>query len=62
MSKFMQVTLVKSRHGRNPKHQATIASLGLKKLGSSVRVPITPDYLGMVKKVSYLISVVIGEE
>jgi large subunit ribosomal protein L30 len=40
-----------------PKQRATVRSLGLRKIGSSNELVATSAVLGMVKKVSHLVSV-----
>lgn len=56
-SKQLKVTLTKSRHGRIDSHKACIAGLGLRKVRQTVTVPDTPETRGMIRKVSYLVSV-----
>lgn len=55
--KMLKVTLLKSRFGRLKTHRACVAGLGLKKIRQSVTVVDTPENRGMIKKVSYLVSV-----
>ncbi len=55
--KELKVTLVKSQHGRLKKHRACVAGLGLKKMHQTVQVADTPENRGMIKRVSYLLSV-----
>lgn len=52
-----RLTLKKSLIGRGKKHQATVKGLGLKKINQTIEVDSTPEILGMIKKVSYLLSV-----
>lgn len=56
MSK-MKVTLVKSTIGQKPEKKATVRSLGLKKMNSSVEIEDTPALRGMVAAVSHLVKV-----
>jgi large subunit ribosomal protein L30 len=51
------VTMTKSKHGRLPKHQGCLAGLGLKKINQTVEVPNTPEYQGMINKISYMLRV-----
>ncbi len=53
----MKVTLVKSTIGQKPAKKATVRSLGLKKLNSSVEIEDTPVLRGMVSAVSHLVKV-----
>lgn len=53
----LKVTLVKSPAGRLAKHQACVRGLGLRRMHHSVTVAATPENLGMVRKVGYLLQV-----
>jgi large subunit ribosomal protein L30 len=53
----IKVTLVKSIIGTKKSHKATVYGLGLRKLNSSVELASTPETLGMIKKISYLIKI-----
>jgi len=57
MANKLSITLKKSTIGRKPKHKATIESLGLKRINDTIEKEATPDILGKVKKVSYLLDV-----
>ena len=57
MAKKIKVTLVKSVIGQKPEKKATVRSLGLKKLHSSVVHEATPAILGMVNAVAHLVTV-----
>ncbi|MBR4323857.1 50S ribosomal protein L30 [Treponema sp.] len=57
MAKKIKVTLVKSVIGQKPEKKATVRSLGLKKLNSSVVQEATPAILGMVNAVAHLVKV-----
>jgi large subunit ribosomal protein L30 len=57
MEKKLKVTLLRSVIGRLPKQRATVRSLGLRKIGSTAVLEANPAVLGMVKKVSHLVSV-----
>ena len=56
-SKKIKITLVRSRYGRLPKHEACVAGLGLRRLHQSAIVEDTPSVRGMINKVSYLLKV-----
>ncbi|MDJ0871745.1 MAG: 50S ribosomal protein L30 [Gammaproteobacteria bacterium] len=55
--KHLQVTLVRSVHGRLKKHQDCVRGLGLRRIHHSVVVDDTPESRGMIAKVSYLLKV-----
>ena len=55
--KKIKVTLVKSTIGAIPKHRATVAALGLKKLNKTVELPDNDATRGMVQQVRHLIKV-----
>lgn len=53
----IKITLVKSTIGTKKSHKATANGLGLRKLNSSVELANTPETLGMIKKICYLIKI-----
>ncbi len=53
----LKVTLKKSTIGAKKDHIATVAALGLKKIGKSIECEDTPPMRGMIKKVEYLLNV-----
>jgi len=55
--KTVTITLVRSPIGRKPKHKATLAGLGLKRLRQTVELEDTPSVRGMINKISYMLSV-----
>lgn len=57
MAKKIKVTLVKSVIGQKPEKKATVRSLGLKKISSSVVHEATPAIIGMVDSVAHLVKV-----
>lgn len=59
--KTFKVKLVRSPHGRLPKHRACVAGLGLRRVGSVRELEDTPAVRGMVAKVAYLLEVDNGE-
>ena len=56
MADKVKVTLVKSPIGAIPKHRATVAALGLKKLNKSVELPNNAATMGIVKQVQHLVK------
>lgn len=57
MADKLKITLVKSTIGAIPKHRATVAALGLKKLNKTVELPNNAATWGMVKQVRHLVKV-----
>lgn len=57
MANTLKVTLVKSKHGRIPKHKETVHGLGLRKIHQTVELQDTPEIRGMINKVQYLLKV-----
>jgi large subunit ribosomal protein L30 len=55
--KKLRLTLQRSISGRKPKHCATIASLGLRRLNQVLIVKDNKPMRGMIKKVAYLLKV-----
>ena len=53
----IKVKKVKSAINRTQRQKRTLAALGLKKIGQVVEHDATPNILGMVAKVSHLVSV-----
>jgi large subunit ribosomal protein L30 len=51
------VTMIKSKYGRLPSHQACLIGLGLKRINQSVKLCDTVENRGMIKKISYLLKV-----
>jgi len=51
------VTLLRSLIGTKQDHRATVRGLGLRRRQQTVELPATPEILGMVRKVSYLLKV-----
>ena len=54
----IRIKQVRSRIGRPKVQRRTLDALGLTKMNSTVEHNATPQILGMVKKVSHLITVV----
>ncbi len=53
----LKLVLKKSVIGRLPAHKKSVQGLGLKRLNHSVIVQATPENLGMINQVRYLLSV-----
>lgn len=53
----LKLTLVRSVHGRLDNHKACVKGLGLRKTWSTSTIEATPENLGMVRKVAYLLRV-----
>jgi large subunit ribosomal protein L30 len=51
----ISVTMIKSKFGRLPRHQACLKGLGLRKINQTVLVLNTPENRGMINKVSYML-------
>jgi len=56
-NKQLKVTLVKSVFGRLQAHRACIRGLGLSRMHQSVQIAATPENLGMVRKVGFMLKV-----
>ena len=54
--KKIKIILTKSTIGSQKGQIATVKGLGLRKLNSSVIREITPETMGMIKKVNHLIT------
>lgn len=57
MAKKVKITLVKSVIGQRADKKATVRSLGLKRVSSSVVQEDTPVIRGMITAVSHLVKV-----
>jgi len=53
----LRIKLVKSRFGRIKKHAASLSGLGLRKINQELIIDATPENMGMVNKVKYLLEV-----
>ena len=53
----LKLTLKKSIIGRIPAHISSVKGLGLRKINHSVVIKATPENMGMVNQVRYLLSV-----
>jgi large subunit ribosomal protein L30 len=52
----IKVKLVKGLAGISEDHRLTVVGMGLKKTNSTKILPDTPQTLGMISKVSYLVE------
>lgn len=55
-SKRIKVTLIKSLIGTKQSHRSTVKGLGLRKINSYSNLEYSPEILGMLQKVNYLIK------
>jgi large subunit ribosomal protein L30 len=53
----VRVKLIKSRFGRIKKHAASLSGIGLRKINQEVILDATPENMGMINKVRYLLEV-----
>ncbi len=53
----VKITQVRSLINRPGDQRATMVALGLSKINASVEKTVTPQLLGMIKKVSHLIRI-----
>lgn len=56
---YLEITQVKSSIGRLPKHKLTLMGLGLRHIGHTVKRQNTPSIQGMIKKISYMLKVIL---
>ncbi|MDG9729508.1 50S ribosomal protein L30 [Ignatzschineria sp. RMDPL8A] len=56
-SEKITVTLIKSTNRRLQSHKDCVRGLGLRKINDTVTVERTPENMGMINKVSYLLKV-----
>ncbi len=57
MAKTIKITQIRSSIGRLPKHKATLAGLGLRRIGHTVEREDTPAVRGMFNLVSYMVKI-----
>jgi large subunit ribosomal protein L30 len=55
--KTIKVKQVKSAIGRLKSHQACLKGLGIRRMHQPVSVSATPENLGMVRKIAYMLEV-----
>lgn len=56
-AKAIEVTLVRSLSGRLKSHQACARGLGLRRIHQTVPVITTPENMGMVRKIDYMLRI-----
>lgn len=56
-AKQLKLTLSKSTAGRLEAHRRCVRGLGLRRMHHSVTVDATPENMGMINRVSYLLTV-----
>lgn len=56
-AKTIEVTLVRSLSGRLKSHQACARGLGLRRMHHTVTVNTTPENMGMVRKINYMLRI-----
>lgn len=56
-AKKLKLTLTKSTAGRLEAHRQCVRGLGLRRMHHSVTVDATPENMGMINRVSYLLTV-----
>ncbi|MGQ0742971.1 MAG: 50S ribosomal protein L30 [Acidimicrobiales bacterium] len=62
MADRLRVVQVRSVIGTRPAHRATIAALGLGRIGASAVLPDRPDIRGMLAQVPHLVQVRVAPE
>jgi len=55
--KEVRLTLVRSIFGRLENHRACVRGLGLTRMHQTVQVKATPEIMGMVNKVAFMLKV-----
>ena len=53
----LRITQVRSGIGRTARHRGTLRALGLGRIGRTVEREVSPQTLGMVRKVRHLVQV-----
>ncbi|MGQ0621819.1 MAG: 50S ribosomal protein L30 [Panacagrimonas sp.] len=56
-AKQIKVTLIKSTFGRLQNHKDCARGLGLRKMHSSFVLTATPEVMGMVNKIAYMLKI-----
>jgi len=62
MARKLLIRLKRGLAGKRWDHRLTVRALGLRKPGSTVILPDTPEVWGQVRKVAYLLEVTPIEE
>lgn len=55
--KSIKVTQIKSKNGRLTKHKQCLRGLGIKKIHKSVIIDNTPENMGMIAKINYMLAI-----
>jgi large subunit ribosomal protein L30 len=55
--KELNVTLLRSLHGRLKSHQACASGLGIRRIHQTVTVKDTPENRGMINTISYMLNI-----
>ena len=55
--KRIRIQLIRSPIGRKPVHRRTLAALGLCRIGQSIEKKASPEILGMINQVMYLLKI-----
>ena len=53
----LRITQVRSEIGRTARHRGTLRALGLGRIGRTVEREVSPQTLGMLRKVRHLVKV-----
>lgn len=56
-TKSLKITLIKSTIGQVPKARATVAAMGLRKIGQTVELPDNGATRGQIQKVRHMVKV-----
>ena len=59
--KKIRIKLIRSPIGRKPVHRRTLTALGLSRLGQSIEKKSSPEIIGMINQVSYLLKIEVGD-
>ncbi|MCM1388653.1 MAG: 50S ribosomal protein L30 [Bacillus sp. (in: Bacteria)] len=55
--KKLKITLIKSTIGQVPKARATVAAMGLRKIGQTVELPDNGSTKGQIQRVRHMVKV-----
>lgn len=55
-NEIIKITLIKSLIGRLANHKACARGLGLRKIRQTIEVKTTPENMGMIKQIAYLLK------
>lgn len=55
--KQVNITQIKSSIGRHESHKACLRGLGIRRMHQRVAVIATPENMGMINKISYMLKV-----